>query len=210
VIAHVADLPFEPLLENDPEPIVGESLNFHGPGQTGFNPDSTQHFFSVLDLERFIECDFVFLFHVMAGMGERIGEVAIVCHQNQAFAFHVQTAHVKNARPFRWKEVKNGSPVSFVAGSTDESFGFVESSGECGWRVEDPLSGFDDVAGLDVGGQVCNNVAVDPDFTGLDEFFDSPAGTEARGSKKAIKAHGKGGINGFCGGSDGKCGMGSG
>jgi hypothetical protein len=197
LVAHMSDLSFEALLQDDSETVVGQGVHIHGPGEPAFDPDSAQHFFPVLDLEGFVEGDLVFLIDVAAGMGEGVGEVAVVGDQQEAFAFHVEAAHVEDARPFRGQEVEDGSAVAFVACGANKTLRFVERGGELLGGVEDALSGFDDVPGLDLGGKICDDMAVDPDFSVLDELFDPAAGSEAGGCEKAVETHGTGGLRRF-------------
>jgi hypothetical protein len=197
LIAHVTDLSFEALLQDDSQTVVGQGVHIHGPGEPAFDPDSTQHFFPVLDLEGFVEGDLVFLVDVAAGMGEGVGKVAVVGDEQKAFAFHVEASHVEDARPFWGKEVKDGSAVALVACGADITLGFVERGGELLGGVKDALSSFDDVPRLDLGGKIGDDMAVDPDFAVLDELFDSAAGAEAGGCEKAVKTHGTGGLRRF-------------
>ena len=61
--------------------------------------ETTEQFFPVGDVERLVQADFVFLFDLMARMREQVGEVAIICDDEEPFAVLVESAHVVDARP---------------------------------------------------------------------------------------------------------------
>jgi hypothetical protein len=75
-----------------------------------------------------IECHFVFLFDLVARMGESLCEVAIVRENEKPLALRVETAYVKESWKFWGKKIEDRIARVRVVASGDEAARFVQNN----------------------------------------------------------------------------------
>ena len=161
----------------------------------GFRPTAhdvkaAQEFLAVFLIKGLVDEDFVLLVDFVTRVGEGEGKVAVIGDDEQALTVHVEPAHVVDARPPGRQQFKDGAALTFVVGGADVAAGFGEHGGERLLLADDAGADFYGVLGADFGGEVGDEVAVDADLPGGDEFLHATAGAEAGGGEKTIKAHG--------------------
>lgn len=167
----------------------GQDLDALGFGAAADDVESAEEFLAILRVEGFVDEDFVFLFDLVAGMGEGEGEIPVIADQEEAFAFLVETADMVEARPIRGEKIEDGLAAAFVAGAADVAGRLVQDDGDLLFGLEEAIPDFDGVIGADLGGEVGDDAPVDADLAGGDELFDTAAGAEAGGGEETVQAH---------------------
>jgi hypothetical protein len=134
--------------------------------------------------------DEIFFGNVGAGFGEFLGEGAVVGEEEEAFAGVVEAAYGIDAFGERAEELHYGGAAFGIADSGDVAFGFVEHEVEeaLGW-----LDGFavdaDGVGvGIGFGAEFGDDLAVEGDAAGGDDFLGFAAGGDAGGGEDFLEA----------------------
>lgn len=131
---------------------------------------------------------------VRGGIGELLGEGAVVGEKEKAFGGVVEAADGIDARGEVTEKLQDGGAAFGVAGGGDVAFRLVEH------EIDGRLGGVDGFAvnGDGVGGEVGfgaefgDDFAVDGDAAGEDEFFGFAARGDAGGGEEFLKAFGHG------------------
>ena len=78
MVEHLADLPLEPLAQNEPEMLGPDDFEPLDLREPRLDAESTQHLLPVRFVEWPVEPHLVFLFHLVARVREEIGQVAVI------------------------------------------------------------------------------------------------------------------------------------
>src|SRR5690606_16648726 len=137
----------------------------------------------------------VFTLHTVAGMHERVGQLAVRGEQQQAGGVDVQASHAHPARALEARQLLEHGGTTFrilVRGHqpfrlvVDQHPGFL-------WRAghgdEAAAVDFHAVAVVDLCADL-RHFAVDADFSGGDAFLDAAAGAQARVGQHLVQAFG--------------------
>ena len=160
---------------------VGISQVVDGCGAVFKGDGSGGNLFEVGPGEGFVEGDVVDLSYLMAGVGEFLGEVAVVGEEQDAGGITVEAADGENAFGSGGAdEIKNGPAALGVVGSGDIVFWFVkEDIDEVGGEGDFFVADFDGVGGVNFGAGFGNELAIDSDFALADELGGVAAGADA-------------------------------
>jgi len=202
-LEHAADLTVAAFDEGDFVPGVGGvfvELDFGGrgfyaaivvEGDVDATAEASEGFFvgTATDLDE------IFFGDVGAGFGEFLGEGAVVGEEEKAFARVVEAPDGIDTFRERAEELHDGGAAFGVADGGDVAFGFVEH------EIEKALGGFDGFAvdgdgvgfGIGFGAEFGDDLAVEGDAAGRDDFFGFAAGGHASGGKDFLEAllHGR-------------------
>ena len=131
----------------------------------------------------------VLLIDFVPGMGQQVGEVAVVREQHETFAVAVQPAHGVQLDVANGDEVEDRLAVHFVVGGRDEAGRLVEHEVAIA-LAEDGHAIHDDLVGIRVRARSkrCLDVAIDRYAAREDEFLGDAAGRHARVRKDLLKA----------------------
>ena len=134
----MANLAFQTLAEGHLDDLGGKGSQALELGLSAFDMKSFEKFFLMGEVERFVECDFIFLFDGVARMSEALGECAIVGHEKQAFTFLIEAPYMKQCRVFGRNKIVNRAPATLVGTSHNKSSGFVQEEGDWCGRMNTP------------------------------------------------------------------------
>jgi len=134
--------------------------------------------------------DEIFFGDVGAGLGEFLGEGAVVGEEEEAFAGVIEAADGIDAFRERAEELHYGGAAFGVADGGDVAFGFVEH------EIEEALGGLDRFAvdadgvrvGIAFGAEFGDDLAVEGDAAGGDDLFGFAAGGDAGGGEDFLEA----------------------
>jgi hypothetical protein len=117
--------------------------------------------------------DEVSLLHACGGAGEAVGELAVVGHQQQAFAHVVEAADRVEALAHLVKELHDRGAAFRVLDGGDEALGLVQDEVAKALGALQELAVDADVvaAGVSFGAQLSNDLAVDLDSALLDKLL---------------------------------------
>ena len=144
--------------------------------------DPVEEFRDVRLVEIAVEDHAVTLHNLVAGVGESVGEVAVVGEDEEAFAVLVEASGAEHALALEvgGEEVKDGLSAVGVGVGAEEALGFVEDEGDGagGLGGEGLLVNEDGVFGLTFIAEF-GDFAVVADFAVADEGLRFAAGTES-------------------------------
>jgi len=192
-LEHAADLAVAAFDEGDFVPGVGGvfvELDFGGRGfyaavvverDVDATAESSEGFFvgAAADFHQ------IFFGDVGAGFGEFLGEGAVVGEEEEAFAGVVEAAHGIDTFRERAEKLHDGGAAFGIADGGDVAFGLVEH------EINRALSGLDGFAvdgdgigvGIGFGAEFGDDLAVEGDAAGGDDFFGFAAGGDAGGGE---------------------------
>lgn len=191
LIEHQADLALEALFEDDMRAILSDHPGALALGVALFG----EHAFDQLGhgglVHGLIHDHLIFLFGTHTWVNEAVGKFAAICHQQQALAVFIQTAHVMECLKRLGQERVDRHAIPLIAAATDVTARLVQGD-------DHPALGFDGLAVCDnpvligyLGGQVLDHVSIDGDTTFLNEYFATTAGAEAAQAEITVEAHGR-------------------
>jgi len=197
-LEHAADLAVAAFDESDFVPGIGSVFVETDFGGGGFYPtvvlegdvdagaQASEGFF----VGAGADFDEIFFGDVRAGFGEFLSEGAVVGEEEEAFAGVVEPTDGIDAFGERAEELHHGGAAFGVADGGDVAFGFVEH------EIEEALGGLDGLAvdadgvrvGIGFGAEFGDDLAVEGDAAGGDDFFGFAAGGDAGGGEDFLEA----------------------
>jgi hypothetical protein len=179
-------LPLEALPENHAQPARLAFLDHFHLRAPADDAETAQKLFAIRRGERLVDGDFVFLVDLVARVREREREVAVIGHQEQSFAFQIEPADVKNARPMRREQFEDRAAILFIIRAHDEAARLEERGVNRRLRMHHLAADLYHVVRFHLRGQVFDEMSVDADFSIADQGLDPPAGAQAGGGKKSV------------------------
>ena len=156
--------------------------DFFGPKEFAFVFHPVEEFGDIGFIEVAVEDHAVALDDLVAGVGESVGEVAVVGDDQESFAVLVETSGAEHALSLKVgrEEIKDGLSSMGVAVGAEEAFGFIEDEGDRsgGFRGDGFFINEDGVAGEAFVAQF-GDFPIVAHFAVADEGFRFAAGTEA-------------------------------
>jgi len=160
-------------------------------GALSVQENAAPEVFPELRVPDFVERDFVFLFHLVARVGEVLGEIAVACQEEQAFRLRVEATDVEEARKLRRQEIIDRIGGVRIAPGGNETGRFVEQDGQALFLPNEFVIDLDVSALVNLGAEVGARLPVDRDTPGGDQLVALPARAEAGSGKEAVEAHGE-------------------
>lgn len=114
--------------------------------------------------------DEVFLFDFFGGVGESLGEVSVVCEDDEAFGFLVEAAYVVEVLECGWEAGVDGFAFFLIGFGTDDPARFVEEDGGGVAREDAFVVDFHEVFLGDLEGHVGGDFTINDDEAFFDEF----------------------------------------
>lgn len=98
-------------------------------GSLAIQKNSSQQFRCECRVPWPIQRHLVFLFSLIARMGKRLREVAVICEKKQPLSLRVQTPDVEEPVKFLWKEIKYRITRVLIFSSRNKSRGLMQHDG---------------------------------------------------------------------------------
>jgi hypothetical protein len=127
-VKHSPDLAVDPLSQNDSDARWSDRLEPRDLRSFTIEKNTAQQFRRQCRVPPVIECHFVFLFALVARMGESLCEVAIIRENEKPLALRVETAYVKESWKFWGKKIEDGIACVRIVASRDEAARFVQNN----------------------------------------------------------------------------------
>ena len=102
-VKHPPDLLIEPLTQDDAQSSRTNRMETRNARPLAVENYSAQKLWRERSIPNPPQSDFVLFFHFVTRMSEALGEVAIICQEQQAFTLGIQTSDVKEPRKF-WRQ----------------------------------------------------------------------------------------------------------
>jgi hypothetical protein len=181
-------LPFEAGVKNHFHAAGRESFDRNGACFPDFGKDS---FFELAEdrvLEGVLGGNLIHLFDAVAGVGERLRELAVIAQDEESFGIQIKASHVCEMMKSRRKEFVDGGAVVLIVAGADQAGGFVHDDGLNFERFDAFAASFDEVTGLDPVTGIKADLTIDDDFAIKDEGIATTAGAYACGGEVFIEA----------------------
>jgi hypothetical protein len=108
-----------------------------------------------------IQCDLIFLVDLETGVGESLGQFAIVRQKQQTFCLRIETSDIEESRKFFRQEIKDRVARMEIFSSRNESTGFMQQDRK-GWSATNKfMIDLDVVARPCLRIEVCADLAID-------------------------------------------------
>lgn len=160
----------------------GGGDDFFGSKEFAFVFDAVEEFGDVGFVEIAVQDDAVFFDDLVAGVGEAVGEVAVVGEDEEAFAVFIEASGAEHALALEVgrEEFEDGLSSVGVAVGAEEAFGFVENEGDGsgGFGGDGFFVNEDGVVGESFVAEF-GDFSVVAHFAVADEGFGLAAGTES-------------------------------
>lgn len=176
---HITDLAFQSGIEDHLHASGGNSFDRNGAALADFGEDA---FFKLAEngiLKGIFGGDVVDLLDAVAGMGQRLGQFAIVAENEEALGILVEPADVGQMLESSRKKLVNGGAIVFVLSRADQSSGFVKDDGLKHQGFDAFSGGSDLIAGLNAVGRREAGLSIDQNFSLLDEGVARPSGSDS-------------------------------
>ena len=197
VLEHAADLAIAAFDENDFVPGIGSVFEKADFGRSGFDAativesdgDPVTEALKRLSAGTAADFDVIGFGDVRGGLGELLGEGAVVGHEEKALAGVIEAAYGIEALGLVAHELHDGGAAFGIADRGDIAFGLVQQEiDETLCRLERLAIDGDGVrAWIGFGAELGDDLAVDGDATREDELFSFAAGGEAGGGEEFLE-----------------------
>jgi hypothetical protein len=123
--------------------------------------NSAQQLWSKRRIPGSIQCDLIFFVDFETGVGEPLGQFAIVCQKQQTFCLRIETSDNEESRKFLRQEIKDDVARMEIFSSRNESAGFMQHDRK-GWSAANKfMIDLDVVSRPCLRTEVCTDLAID-------------------------------------------------
>ena len=172
---HLADLAFEALFEDDAGAACREAADVFGLGLAFGDAESLEELDEDGVVEVLVECDPVFFFDAVGGVGERLGQYAVVGHDDETFGVRVEATDVVDVVVADGQEVVDRAVCSLRFATAYDAARFVEQDGDFFLGGGVASVNLDEVRREDADAGSVDGFSVDFDASFGDEFVCCPA-----------------------------------
>ena len=187
-LEHLADLPFQALLQHDAGAARGSAADIFGLGVAFRNADSAQKLHQHGIVKILIHRHPVLLLNASGGMGKGLSQLSLVGHDQQALGIGIQAAHVIQMAQTGRQQVVNsadralGLTAAHIAtGLVQQHYDFLHGSHVAAVHLHEILIGYFHSGSI-------NNFPVHLHTSFLNQSVSHPAGINAAGCQEFINA----------------------
>ena len=187
-LEHLADLPFQALLQHDAGAARGSAADIFGLGVAFRNADSAQELHQDGIVKILIHRHPVLLLNASGGMGKGLSQLSLVGHDQQALGIGIQAAHVIQMAQTGRQQVVNSAnralgltAAHIAAGLVQQHYHFLHGSHVAAVHLHEILIGYFHSGSI-------NNFPVHLHTSFLNQSVSHPAGINAAGCQEFINA----------------------
>jgi len=187
-LEHLADLPFQALLQHDAGAARGSAADIFGLGVAFRNADSAQELHQDGIVKILIHRHPVLLLNASGGMGKGLSQLSLVGHDQQALGIGIQAAHVIQMAQTGRQQVVNSAnralgltAAHIAAGLVQQHYHFLHGSHVAAIHLHEILIGYFHSGSI-------NNFPVHLHTSFLNQSVSHPAGINAAGCQEFINA----------------------
>ena len=163
LVKHAPNLPVDALTEDNSHPGHSDRLHLLHPRAFAVQHDAGQELRRERRFPRAIERDFVFLFDLVARMGQALREIAVVGQDEEAFRLRVEPADIEKTGKLRRQEVENRIPCVRIDPGGNEAGRFVQDDVEMAFAADQLSANLHVIAFRRLRAEVGDDAAVDRD-----------------------------------------------
>ena len=187
-LEHLADLPFQALLQHDAGAARGSAADIFGLGVAFRNADSAQELHQDGIVKILIHRHPVLLLNASGGMGKGLSQLSLVGHDQQALGIGIQAAHVIQMAQTGRQQVVNSAnralgltAAHIAAGLVQQHYHFLHGSHVAAVHLHEILIGYFHSGSI-------NNFPVHLHTSFLNQSVSHPAEINAAGCQEFINA----------------------
>jgi hypothetical protein len=160
-LKHAPNLPIYSLPQDNAKTRRREETKARDLRALAIKNNSAQQLWSKRRIPWSIQCDLIFLVDLETGVGESLGQFAIVRQKQQTFCLRIETSDIEESRKFFRQEIKDRVARMEIFSSRNESTGFMQHDRK-GWSATNKFMIYlDVVARLGLRTEVCADLAID-------------------------------------------------
>ena len=160
-LKHAPNLPIYSLPQDNAKTRRREGTKARNLRALAIKNNSAQQLWSKRRIPRSIQCDLIFLVDLETGVGESLGQFAIVRQKQQTFCLRIETSDIEESRKFFRQEIKDRVARMEIFSSRNESAGFMQHDRK-GWSAANKfMIDLDVVARPCLRTEVCADLAID-------------------------------------------------
>ena len=160
-LKHAPNLPIYSLPQDSAKTRRRERTKARNLRALAIKNNSAQQLWSKRRIPRSIQCDLIFLVDLETGVGESLGQFAIVRQKQQTFRLRIETSDIEESGKFFRQEIKDRVPRMEIFSSRNESAGFMQHDRK-GWSAANKfMIDLDVVARPCLRAEVCADLAID-------------------------------------------------
>ncbi|KAF5408211.1 MAG: hypothetical protein Udaeo2_16340 [Candidatus Udaeobacter sp.] len=173
-LKHAPNLPIYSLPQDNAKTRRREGTKARNLRALAIKNNSAQQLWSKRRIPRSIQCDLILLVDLETGVGESLGQFAIVRQKQQTFCLRIETSDIEESRKFFRQEIKDRVARMEIFSSRNESAGFMQHDRK-GWSAANKfMIDLDVVARLCLRTEVCADLAIDCYAAGSDQLIAMP------------------------------------
>ena len=123
-------------------------------------------------------------------MSEALGEIAMICQEQQAFTLGIETSDVKEPWEFWRQQIENRISRARVVSGGHEAGRFVERDRQCPLGMNKFAVDFDVITLVGLGAKIGADLSVDRDTPGRDHVVTLAPRSNPGGGQITIQPHG--------------------
>ena len=175
LVEHPANLAIQSLLQNDAQTSGSKLLHSREPGAPALEENAGTQFFGQLRVPRFVEGDFVFLFHFVARMGEMLRKITVTGQKEEPFGLSVEPADIEEPGKLRRQQVVDCVSCVRIAPRGNKAGRLMQHNGQRLRSPNEPVTDLDVIALFDLGREISARLPVDRDPAFRDQLIAVPA-----------------------------------
>jgi hypothetical protein len=160
-LKHAPNLPIYSLPQDNAKTRRREETKARNLRALAIKNNSAQQLWSKRRIPWSIQCDLIFLVDLETGVGESLGQFAIVRQKQQTFCLRIETSDIEESRKFFRQEIKDHVARMEIFSSRNESAGLMQHDRK-GWSAANKfMIDLDVVARPWLRTEVCADLAID-------------------------------------------------
>jgi hypothetical protein len=173
-LEHAPNLPIYSLPQDKAKTRRREGTKARNLRALAIKNNSAQQLWSKRQIPRSIQCDLIFLVDLETGVGESLGQFAIVRQKQQTFRLRIETSDIEELRKFFGQEIKDRVTGVAIFSSRNESARFMQHDRKGRSAANKFTIDLDVVARPSLRIEVCADFAIDCYAASSDQLIAMP------------------------------------
>lgn len=188
-VKHPSNLAINSLPQDSPQSCRFDQMHGIYSGALAVEHNALMQFRRERRIPGAIERHLIFFFDFVSGMGETLGQVAIVGKQKEAFRLGVEPPDIEETRQMRRQEIEDGIAGVRIASCRNETGRLMQHDVQTALAVDQFATHFDVVAFRGLRAEVGADPAVDGHAPFRDQLIAMPSGAEPGRGEITVQAH---------------------
>ena len=168
LVKHSADLPVQALLQHDAQPVGTKLLQTRQARSVAVEKNAATQLLGEFRVPKFLERHLVFLLHLVARMGQPLGQITVTREKKQTLGLGIEPADIEEAGKFRRQQVVDRVGGVWIAPARNEAGRLMEQNGQTLLRPNEFVVDFDVIVVGNLRAEIRAKLAVNCNATGGD------------------------------------------